>query len=499
MGNSGLILRKLLFSILLIFPLSGCGPLTINGMTPLSGGGERSVGKKPEFGPYLLARERLGQIRLGMSRRDFIQRMALRRLPGKEWYKSFSGGDGWLIELSRKNKVGNGDLIEEYSFGYHEGNRLVERNLVILRNGKIRSILDFSRLENYNPGQMSSLSAVKISREEENQRIKRYIRNVHLTRRAFDRAKKALAKLRVGMTTGELRYRLKGYFYRLRHGYVYFADGFLWGPKFESIQTLTGSLTMMPFGYIQGGKEVQRVLIKIVDGVISEITRSEERPSSVLRRPSAAGPEKKSARPVPKPPGPAASLLPPAPPAAKPLKIPRPPVKKEVPLPAPPTRKPLPEPPSKKAKAESLPKVTVKAPPPVAPKRVQPPPPPPVKKEVSLPTPPAQEQLTEPPSKKAKAKSLPKVTGKAPPPVAPKRVRPPPPPTRPLVPPAPRREDIKPVQISRIDPKRSGILRIESTPDQAVVLLNGRRKGRTPLVIKGLKPGEYRLAIRKGA
>ncbi|MFQ5916085.1 MAG: hypothetical protein ACE5JS_23165, partial [Nitrospinota bacterium] len=62
-------------------------------------------------------------------------------------------------------------------------------------------------------------------------------------------------------------------------GYVYFAEGFLWGPKFRSVESAKGSLTLMPFGYVEGGKEVQRIVVKIVDGVIAEITRTEDNPT----------------------------------------------------------------------------------------------------------------------------------------------------------------------------------------------------------------------------
>lgn len=101
-----------------------------------------SVGITPEYGAYLLARERLNRVRPGMGRGAFFRLMKLRRLPGEEWYRAFSGGDGWLVALSRMNRLPEGELIEEYSFGYHEGRRVVERDLVILRNGKVSSILE---------------------------------------------------------------------------------------------------------------------------------------------------------------------------------------------------------------------------------------------------------------------------------------------------------------------------------------------------------------------
>ncbi len=239
-----------------------------------------SVGKNPEYGSYLLAQDRLNRVRPGMSRGDFLELMQLRRLPAKEWYRSFSGGDGWLVALSRMNKLPDGDLIEEYSFGYHEGRRVVERDLVILRNGKVSSILEMPKpkTRSHLP---RALLAEKLSREEENRMIQSYVTKVHLSGEAFVRAEAALEIVRVGMTAGELRYYLGGYFYRLSHGYVYFADGFMWGPEFQSFETPTGNLALMPFGYITDGKEVKRYLIKIVDGVITEIIKTPKKPDGL--------------------------------------------------------------------------------------------------------------------------------------------------------------------------------------------------------------------------
>lgn len=247
----------------------------------------RSPGIKanPEFGAYLLARERIIQVRPGMGRAEFFRAMQLRRLPGEEWYETFSGGDGWLMGLSRMNRSPEGEVIEEYSFGFHQGERVEERALVVLKNGKVQRVLEFrgpkvpnegNAAEELPPRPPSALFSDAISREEENRLVRAYMGEVHLTREAFDRAEERLKNVKVGMTGGEVRYYLGGYFYRFRHGYVYFADGFLWGPEFQSVETPTGTLTLMPFGYVEGGREVKRITIRIVDGVVREITRAPE-------------------------------------------------------------------------------------------------------------------------------------------------------------------------------------------------------------------------------
>ncbi len=251
--------------------------LLFSGCTTLEKERHVSVRSNPEYGAYLLARERLNRVRVGMSREAFFRLMQLRRLPGKEWYTAFSGGDGWLVVLSRKNQLPAGDLIEEYSFGYHEGLRVVERELVILRNGKVWELLEMPKPDEDLPSLPRELLNGELTRQEGNRLIRSYFARVHLTREAFARAEEALAKVRPGMTSGELRHHLGGYFYRLRHGYVYFADGFLWGPEFQSIETATGSLVLMPFGYVEDGKEVKRAVVKIVDGVISDIIRNQEK------------------------------------------------------------------------------------------------------------------------------------------------------------------------------------------------------------------------------
>lgn len=246
-----------------------------------------SVGSYPEYGPYLLAQERLARLAPGMSRGTFFRTMQLRRLPGEEWYTTFSGGDGWLVELSRQNQIGS-DLVEEYSFGYREGRRVVERNLVILRNGKIQSILHFPTGERpwgekvggqegtmpvppERPPLPQDLLTEDLSRREENRLLRDYFKVHFLTPEAFARAKPKLRNLRVGMTAGELRHQMEGILYRLRNGYVYLVEGFLWGPSFVAVQTPTGNLTFMPFGYIKDEKEVQQALVKIVDGIITNI------------------------------------------------------------------------------------------------------------------------------------------------------------------------------------------------------------------------------------
>ncbi len=274
--------------VLLILSLSGCGQSwwSVEGNPR-----ERrhvSVGNNPEYGAYLMAQERLRRVRPGMSRGAFVRALGLRRYPGEEWYTTFSGGDGWLTGLSRKNHLrgGAGDLIEEYSFGYHEGRRVVERTLVILKNGKVRAVLDMPRPEPSTLRGSPPVLRKDPTREEENRSIRKHLETTRLTRAAFARAERAIAKVRAGMTAGELRYHLGGAFYQSFYGYVYFADGFLWGPGFESVTTPTGSLTLMPFGYVEGGEEVQRFLIRIVDGMVTEIIETPQKPAKPASAPS---------------------------------------------------------------------------------------------------------------------------------------------------------------------------------------------------------------------
>ena len=277
------ILRRLCF-VFLGLSLVGCAYRAGIGIDAREEGRSPGIGANPEFGAYLLARERMNRVRPGMSRAEFLQAMQLRRLPAEEWYTAFSGGDGWLMGLSRMNRGAEGELIEEYSFGYHKGNRVEERALVVLKNGKVQTLLEFQgpkiseegEVEDALPRLPRALFSEAISREEENRLIRSYMAEVHLTREAFERAAERMKNVKVGMTGGEVRYYLGGYFYRLRHGYVYFADGFLWGPEFQSVETPTGTLTLMPFGYVEGGREVRKITIRIVDGVVREITRVPE-------------------------------------------------------------------------------------------------------------------------------------------------------------------------------------------------------------------------------
>jgi hypothetical protein len=257
--------------------LSGCGRYKEHAnMVPPDGAEKISISSNPEYGAYLLARERLNQVKLGMTRKEFIDTLQLRRVPSEDWYKTFSGGDGWLVELSRMNRVA-GEVIEEYSFGYHENRRVVERDVVSLKNGKVVFIRNFPPAREAFPNQLDFEIAGTKSRQDENQLIRKFVRKKHASPTAFNRAMPGLKRIRVGMTAGEMRSLLGGYFYRFRNGYVYFADGFLWGPNFQAIETSTGSLTVMPFGYVKEGKEVQRFAVKLLDGVVTEVREIAEK------------------------------------------------------------------------------------------------------------------------------------------------------------------------------------------------------------------------------
>lgn len=296
--------------VLTVLAIAGCASSPIGAVPTRHIGENISVGANPEYGAYLLAKERLNQLYLGMSRGQFLKTMQLRRLPSEEWSSAFSGGDGWLVELSRKNEVRR-TLVEEYSFGYHDGRRVVERELVVLKDGKIHSILYFpptavgsSAEPAGSPGQPAAhaetrqpvpgahdclqsarpeellwtlpepparLLREKLTRFQENLLLRDYFRNALLTPRAYLEAEPSLKKLEVGMASGELRCHLAGSFYRLNNGYVYLAKGFLWGKQFASLQTSTGNLTTMPFGYIEAGEEVTKVMVTLVDGVITKI------------------------------------------------------------------------------------------------------------------------------------------------------------------------------------------------------------------------------------
>jgi len=256
--------------------LSGCAHYKEHAnMIPPDAAENLSVGNNPEYGAYLLARERLNQVKLGMTRNEFIETLQLRRVPSEDWYKTFSGGDGWLVELSRMNRVA-GEIIEEYSFGYHDHRRVVERDVVVLKNGKVVFIRNFPPAREAAPNQLDFEIAGTKSRQDENQLIQSFVKKNHASQAAFKRAMPGLKRIRVGMTAGEMRSYLGGYFYRFRNGYVYFADSFLWGPSFQAIETSTGSLTVMPFGYIKDGKEVQRFTVKLLDGVVTEVREMAE-------------------------------------------------------------------------------------------------------------------------------------------------------------------------------------------------------------------------------
>ncbi|MFQ5692730.1 MAG: hypothetical protein ACE5IM_06780, partial [Nitrospinota bacterium] len=188
--------RKLPASYLLLgLFLSGCASYVGHELEPR---GHISVANNPEYGAYLLAQERLNKIRPGIDRGTFLRKMQLRRLPSEDWYTTFSGGDGWLVGLSRKNQANEGNLFEEYSFGYHEGHRVVERNLVILKNGKVSSVLEHQLpQEPTAEGGLGALTAAKLpralftddlTREEENYLLRNYIKKYHLTRQAFAQA-----------------------------------------------------------------------------------------------------------------------------------------------------------------------------------------------------------------------------------------------------------------------------------------------------------------------
>ena len=89
---------------------------------------------------YLSSEKRLLKfVRVGMPRKNFIQKMKLSPVLGAEWAGRVTAGEGWFAVLSRRNKYGD-LVVEEFSFGYYKKYRLLERFSVILENGIVRRI-----------------------------------------------------------------------------------------------------------------------------------------------------------------------------------------------------------------------------------------------------------------------------------------------------------------------------------------------------------------------
>ncbi|MFQ5895094.1 MAG: hypothetical protein ACE5JJ_04660 [Nitrospinota bacterium] len=218
---------------------------------------------------FLLALRRLKQVQKGMRRKDFLQVMKLKPLPTSDWYANFSVTEGWLPELSRTNRLPDGKLVEEYSFGYLEGVRVVERFAVILVDGRVSRVVRFKEEQRVLPPLPEELEAKNLDRATENRLLQDYLARHIWTRKAYESIAPRLAQLKPGMTSAEMRAYLGGQFLRLANGLVYVQPGFLWGEGFRYEKG--NGRAIIPMGYREGGQTHLRMIIRTEHGVIAEV------------------------------------------------------------------------------------------------------------------------------------------------------------------------------------------------------------------------------------
>jgi hypothetical protein len=222
---------------------------------------------------YLLAERRLSKlVRIGMSRKKFLEAMKLNPSLGPEWAGRITAGEGWFSELSRKNKFGKLD-VEEFAFGYYKKNRLHEEFAVIVENGKVARISHSARsLQTSYPKLPLQLFSRSLTLKEETRIIESFYRKKLQTREAFEKLVPQLKRIRAGWTSAELRIALGGGIYRMPNGLAYLQKGLLWDDGFLENGDGANSIVILPFGYRdKSGKVHKKVIVRAESGLVTGV------------------------------------------------------------------------------------------------------------------------------------------------------------------------------------------------------------------------------------
>lgn len=222
---------------------------------------------------YLVAEKRLSkQVRVGMTRSEFLDVMRLNPVLGKEWNNRITAGEGWLSELSRTNTYGNLNS-EEFVFGFYQNHMLNERFAVILENGKVARIVRSPRSSHASsPAPPQKVFSNSLAEKEETELIQSFYRKELQTKKAYEKIVPELKRVRAGWTSAELRLALGGRLYRLPNGLVYLQEGLLWDEGFLQNGEGANSVVIMPFGYRdEKGKVHKQVIIRAESGLVTAV------------------------------------------------------------------------------------------------------------------------------------------------------------------------------------------------------------------------------------
>lgn len=222
---------------------------------------------------YLIAEKRISKfVKVGMPRKNFVQKMKLNPVLGAEWSDRVTAGEGWFAELSRKNKYGDLE-IEEFSFGYYKGHRLAERFAVILENGVVRRIARSPWTSEDDPAPPPfRVFSNGITLNQELELVSSHYRQKLQSKSAYEKILPYLKKIQVGWTSAEVRLALGGSLYRLPNGYMYFQESLLWNDGFAHHDTGPLSVVVMPFGYRDDkGKVRKKVIVRAEGGLVTAV------------------------------------------------------------------------------------------------------------------------------------------------------------------------------------------------------------------------------------
>jgi hypothetical protein len=222
---------------------------------------------------YLMAEKRLSRfVKVGMPRKNFVQKMKLTPILGAEWSDRMTAGEGWFAELSRRNKYGDLE-VEEFSFGYYKGHRLAERFAVILENGVVRRVARSPWTSEDDPAPPPfQVFSKAISPNQEQGLISSHYRQKLQSKSAYEKILPHLKKIQVGWTSAEVRLSLGGSLYRLPSGYMYFQESLLWNDGFIYQDTGPLSVVIMPFGYRDDkGRIRKKVIVRAEGGLVTAV------------------------------------------------------------------------------------------------------------------------------------------------------------------------------------------------------------------------------------
>ncbi len=222
---------------------------------------------------YMVAERRLSsKVRVGISRKEFLDVMKLNPVLGGEWSNRITAGEGWFSELSKKNKYGLLE-VEEFVFGYYKEHRLDERFAVILRNGEVTRILRSSRSGKYGyPAPPSKIFSRSTGVEEETRLLESFYEKKLQSREDYEKIVPQLKRIRAGWTSAELRIALGGSLYRLPNGLVYLQKALLWNNGFLKKGNGSNSVVILPFGYRdENGKVHKKVIVRAEGGLVTAV------------------------------------------------------------------------------------------------------------------------------------------------------------------------------------------------------------------------------------